>query len=59
LKARSAAHSTAPRDRGRGRRTRPALSQGSLRDAVDRIAAETGLPRKRVYARALELEKGK
>ena len=34
-----------------------ALAEGSLRDAVDRIAAETGLPRKRVYARALELEK--
>lgn len=33
----------------------PALNQHSLRDAVDMVAAETGLARKRVYARALEL----
>lgn len=35
-----------------------ALSESSLRDAVDRVAAGTGLPRKQVYARALELAKG-
>ncbi len=40
-------------------RLRSALESGSLRDAVDRLATETGLPRKQVYARALELEKGK
>jgi 16S rRNA (cytidine1402-2'-O)-methyltransferase len=33
----------------------PALNRHSLRDAVDMVAAETGLARKRVYARALEL----
>jgi len=32
-----------------------ALESASLRDAVDRVAAATGLPRKRVYRRALEL----
>lgn len=32
-----------------------ALGRASLRDAVAAVAAETGLPRKRVYARALEL----
>lgn len=32
-----------------------ALDGASLRDAVDRVAAVTGLPRKRVYQRALEL----
>lgn len=30
----------------------------SLRDAVDQVAATLGLPRKEVYARALELERG-
>lgn len=34
---------------------RTALAAASLRDAVDRVAAETGLPRRRVYARALAL----
>lgn len=38
-------------------RLRRALGEASLRDAVDRVAAETGLPRRRVYARALELER--
>lgn len=32
-----------------------ALGQGSLRDSVDAVAADTGAPRKRVYARALAL----
>ncbi len=32
-----------------------ALGRASLRDAVAAVAAETGLPRTRVYARALEL----
>lgn len=35
------------------------LEEASLRDAVARVTAETGLPRKQVYARALELEKGR
>ncbi len=32
-----------------------ALEEGSLRDAAARVAAATGLPRRQVYARALEL----
>ena len=32
-----------------------ALTGASLRDAVDQVAAATGLPRRRVYRRALEL----
>lgn len=35
-----------------------ALAVHSLRDAVDRVAAETGLPRRKVYARALDLGAG-
>lgn len=35
-----------------------ALKTESLRDAVDRVAAESGLARRRVYRRALELEGG-
>ncbi len=35
-----------------------ALGRASLRDAVAAVAAETGLARKRVYARALELAGG-
>lgn len=34
-----------------------ALAHNSLRDAVDAITAETGAPRKRVYARALDLQR--
>ena len=34
---------------------RAALAGGSVREAVARVAAETGLPRRQVYARALEL----
>nr|WP_238321221.1 16S rRNA (cytidine(1402)-2'-O)-methyltransferase [Thioclava atlantica] len=34
-----------------------ALSQGSLRDAVDQVAADTGLARRKVYQAALALEK--
>ena len=37
---------------------RAALDGASLRDAVDRVAAETGIARRRVYARALELGAG-
>lgn len=32
-----------------------ALKNGSVRDAADAVSAATGLPRKRVYSRALEL----
>ena len=32
-----------------------AMAEGTLRDAAARVAAATGLPRRRVYARALEL----
>ena len=37
---------------------RAALDGSSLRYAVDRVAAETGIARRRVYARALELGAG-
>jgi 16S rRNA (cytidine1402-2'-O)-methyltransferase len=41
-------------------RLRAALATGeSLRDAAALVAAATGLPRKQVYARALELREGK
>ena len=30
---------------------------GSLKEAVARVAADTGLPRRQVYARALELSR--
>lgn len=36
-------------------RLQAALAEESLRDAVDRVASESGLPRRRVYSRALEL----
>lgn len=36
-------------------RLRAALADASLRDAVDRVAAESGLPRRQVYQRALAL----
>jgi 16S rRNA (cytidine1402-2'-O)-methyltransferase len=39
------------------RRLAAALAQASLRDAVAQVTAETGLPRRRVYTRALELSK--
>jgi 16S rRNA (cytidine1402-2'-O)-methyltransferase len=35
-----------------------ALDNGSVKDAAAEVAAKTGLPRKTVYARALELKKG-
>lgn len=34
-----------------------AMAGGTLRDAAARVAAATGLPKRRVYARALELER--
>jgi 16S rRNA (cytidine1402-2'-O)-methyltransferase len=34
---------------------RAAMARMSVRDAAAAVAAATGLPRKRVYARALEL----
>ncbi len=37
---------------------RAALAEASLRDAVERVTAETGLPRRRVYQRALALSDG-
>ena len=36
-----------------------ALAETTIRDAVDQITARTGLPRKKVYARALALRDGK
>jgi len=36
-------------------RLRQVLAELSLRDAVDRVAAETGLPRRQVYTRAVAL----
>jgi len=38
-------------------RLRAALASASLRDAVDEVAAATGLPRRTVYQRALALER--
>ncbi|WP_270936060.1 SAM-dependent methyltransferase, partial [Falsiroseomonas oryzae] len=38
-------------------RLREAMAGASLRDAAAMVAAATGLPRKQVYARALELAK--
>lgn len=37
---------------------RAALAGHSLREAVERVTVETGLPRRKVYQRALALEKG-
>jgi 16S rRNA (cytidine1402-2'-O)-methyltransferase len=34
-----------------------AMAEGTLRDAAARVAAATGVPRRRVYARALELKR--
>ena len=36
---------------------RQALARFSLRDAVDQVVADTGMPRRCIYRRALELEK--
>ncbi len=40
-------------------RLRAALTDCSVKQAVARVAAETGLPRKQVYTRALELSAGR
>ena len=36
-----------------------AFKKGSLRDAINLVAAETGLPRRTVYQGALKLTKGR
>ena len=46
---------THPDESSLDERLRVALSRHSLRDAVDRVTAETRLPRRRVYRRALAL----
>lgn len=40
-------------------RLREVMAQASLRDAVDEVVAQTGLPRRKVYQAALALEKEK
>ncbi|HLW26890.1 MAG TPA: 16S rRNA (cytidine(1402)-2'-O)-methyltransferase [Kiloniellales bacterium] len=40
------------------RRLLALLGEQSVRDAVDQVAAETGLPRRKVYKRALALDRG-
>jgi 16S rRNA (cytidine1402-2'-O)-methyltransferase len=40
------------------RRLAEALAGGSVRDAAERVAAETGLPRRTLYERALTLKRG-
>jgi 16S rRNA (cytidine1402-2'-O)-methyltransferase len=39
------------------RRLSEALDGGSVRGAAEKVAAETGLPKRRLYARALELQR--
>ena len=39
------------------RRLSAALGEGSVRDAAEEVAAATGLPRRRLYARAIELQR--
>ena len=41
------------------RRLEEALGETSVRDAVQRVAAATGVPRRRVYAHALEMRKAR
>jgi 16S rRNA (cytidine1402-2'-O)-methyltransferase len=41
------------------RRLSEALAEGSLSDAVDRVTAATGLPRRQVYGRALTLKESR
>jgi len=40
------------------RRLSAALGEVSVRGAAEKVAAETGLPKRRLYARALELRRG-
>jgi 16S rRNA (cytidine1402-2'-O)-methyltransferase len=46
-----------PDDADIDRRLSAALGAGSVRDAAEKVAAETGLPRRRLYARAIELQR--
>jgi 16S rRNA (cytidine1402-2'-O)-methyltransferase len=39
------------------RRLSEALDEASVRSAAEKVAAETGLPKRRLYARALELRR--
>jgi 16S rRNA (cytidine1402-2'-O)-methyltransferase len=39
------------------RRLAAALAEASVRGAAEQVAAETGLPKRRLYARALELQR--
>jgi 16S rRNA (cytidine1402-2'-O)-methyltransferase len=50
-----AAPEAAPEEEGLDARLRRALAGMSLRDAAEAVAEATGLPRRQVYARALEL----
>ncbi len=45
-------------DAGLDRRLKAALKNASVRDAAAEVSAATGLARRKVYARALELKKG-
>ena len=45
-------------DAGLDRRLKAALKNSSVRDAATEVAAVTGLARRKVYTRALELQKG-
>ena len=44
-----------PTDEAIDERLRAAMAKVSLKEAVAQVAAETGQPRRKVYARALEL----
>ena len=41
------------------RRLTEAMKSATLRDAADGVSAATGIPRRRVYARALEIKRGR
>ena len=46
-----------PNEADLDRRILEALKEGSVRDAADRVAAETRLARRHIYSRVLELKK--